>query len=86
VVILDALDDTDVAWPGHQDNLILMNRYRYFASIYHKSDIPSLVELGHDEKGEHSGSLPVALGVLERVHHAFFDGPRTDVREVITEL
>jgi RNA polymerase II C-terminal domain phosphatase-like 3/4 len=47
VVILDALDDTDVAWPGHQDNLILTNRYRYFASIYHKSchDIPSLVEL-----------------------------------------
>ncbi|CAD6241926.1 unnamed protein product [Miscanthus lutarioriparius] len=89
-VILDALDldDTDVAWPGHQDNLILTNRYRYFASTCRKSrfDIPSLAEQGRDEKGEHGGSLGVALGVLERVHHAFFDGPRADVREVITEL
>jgi len=89
-VILDALDldDTDVAWPGHQDNLILTNSYRYFASTCRKSrhDIPSLAEQGRDEKGEHGGSLGVALGVLEPVHHAFFDGPRVDVREVITEL
>ncbi|CAD6249123.1 unnamed protein product [Miscanthus lutarioriparius] len=84
-VILDALDDTDVAWPGHQDNLILTNSYRYFASTCRKSrhDIPSLAELGRDEKGEHGGSLAVALGVLELVHHAFFDGPRADL---ITEL
>ena len=88
-VILDALDDTDVAWPGNQDNLILTNRYRYFASTCRKSrhDIPSLAELRRDEKGEHGGSLAVALGVLKRVHDAFFDGrPHADVREVIAEL
>ncbi|XP_066324609.1 RNA polymerase II C-terminal domain phosphatase-like 4 [Miscanthus floridulus] len=81
------LDDTDGAWPGHQDNLILMDRYHYFASTCRKFgyDIPSLAEQGRDER-EQDCSLAVVLGVLERIHKAFFDGDRADVRDVIREV
>jgi RNA polymerase II C-terminal domain phosphatase-like 3/4 len=67
------LDDTDSAWPGHQDNLILMD-----------IPFPSLAEQSRDER-EQDCSLAVVLGVLERIHKAFFDGDRADVRDVIRD-
>jgi RNA polymerase II C-terminal domain phosphatase-like 3/4 len=81
------LDDTDSAWPGHQDNLILMDRYHYFACTCRKFryNIPSMAEQARDER-EHDGSLAVVLGVLNRIHQAFFDDDRADVREVIAEV
>ncbi|WVZ73284.1 hypothetical protein U9M48_021610 [Paspalum notatum var. saurae] len=42
------LDDTYAAWPEHEDNLILMNRYHYFSSSCRNTNcrINSLAELG----------------------------------------
>lgn len=81
------LDDTDGVWPGYPDNLILMDRYRYFASTCRTFDydIPSLAEQGLEER-EHDGSLAVVLGALQRIHQGFFDGHRADVREVIAKV
>ncbi|XP_034577622.1 RNA polymerase II C-terminal domain phosphatase-like 4 [Setaria viridis] len=85
------LDDSDSAWPGHQENLILMDRYHYFASTCRDFgyDISSMAALNRDER-EHDGSLAVVLGVLKRVHRGFFDsfldGDFPDVREVIREV
>ncbi|KAK3155594.1 hypothetical protein QOZ80_2BG0205270 [Eleusine coracana subsp. coracana] len=81
------LDDSDYVWPDHQDNLILMDRYLYFASACRNlgyGSTLSLAELRRDER-EHDGSLAVVLDVLKRIHHGFFvdDGRRSDVREVI---
>ncbi|KAL6635281.1 hypothetical protein ACP70R_027952 [Stipagrostis hirtigluma subsp. patula] len=82
------LDDSDRVWPEHQDNLILMDRYVYFASTCRNFgySMSSLAELGRDER-EHDGSLAVALDVLRSVHGGFFDsvldGHCSDVREVI---
>ncbi|GJM87129.1 hypothetical protein PR202_ga03053 [Eleusine coracana subsp. coracana] len=81
------LDDSDYVWPDHQDNLILMDRYLYFASACRNlgyGSTLSLAELRRDER-EHDGSLAVVLEVLKRIHHGFFvdDGRRSDVREVI---
>ncbi|CAD6249117.1 unnamed protein product [Miscanthus lutarioriparius] len=72
---------------GHQDNLILMDRYHYFASTCRKFgyDIPSLAEQCRDER-EQDCSLAMVLGVLEHIHKAFFDGDRVDVRDVIREV
>ncbi|WVZ73300.1 hypothetical protein U9M48_021625 [Paspalum notatum var. saurae] len=87
------VDDTDAAWPSHQDNLILIGRYLYFASECRKFDyqIESLAERGLDER-EHDGALAVVLDVLNRVHKGFFDsvhdhdGHCADVRAVIKEV
>ncbi|WVZ73307.1 hypothetical protein U9M48_021631 [Paspalum notatum var. saurae] len=86
------IDDTETVWPWHQDNLILIDRYFYFASGCNKLDYQfnSLAEQGLDEK-EHDGALAVVLSVLGRVHKGFFDsvhdhgGHRADVRAVIRE-
>ncbi|KAF8689829.1 hypothetical protein HU200_041460 [Digitaria exilis] len=91
VVAVVILDDSDLAWPGHQDNLILMDRYHYFASTCRNYgyDISSMAEQNCDER-EHDGSLAVALQVLRRVHQRFFDsvvdGYFPDVRQVIAEV
>ncbi|RLN08871.1 RNA polymerase II C-terminal domain phosphatase-like 4 [Panicum miliaceum] len=82
------LDDSDHVWPDHQENLILMNRYLYFASSCRQFgyDVNSLAELRRDER-EHDGSLAAMLEVLKRVHQGFFDsvldGSCSDVREVM---
>ncbi|WVZ73301.1 hypothetical protein U9M48_021626 [Paspalum notatum var. saurae] len=84
------LDDTDTAWPSvHQDNLILVDRYLYFASAacrrFNHSRLESLVEQGRDE-GEDDGSLAGVLDALRRVHKVFFDGNCSDVRDAIREV
>ncbi|KAF8730118.1 hypothetical protein HU200_017088 [Digitaria exilis] len=88
------LDDTDIVWPEHKDNLILIDRYHYFASTCRNFDynISSMAEQNRDER-EHDGSLAVALQVLTRVHKDFFnlvidrdDGYYPDVREVIKDV
>ncbi|KAF8730182.1 hypothetical protein HU200_017154 [Digitaria exilis] len=91
VVAVVILDDSDRAWPGHQDNLILMDRYHYFASTCRNYgyDTSSMAEQNCDAR-EHDGSLAVALQVLRRVHQLFFDsvvdGYFPDVRQVIAEV
>lgn len=68
------LDDTDYVWPEHQDNLILMDRYIYFASSCRNlgyDSMFSLAEMRRDER-EHDGSLAVVLDVLKRIHQGLF--------------
>ncbi|KAF8781336.1 hypothetical protein HU200_000542 [Digitaria exilis] len=73
------------------DNLILMDRYHYFASTCRNYgyDTSSMAEQNCDAR-EHDGSLAVALQVLRRVHQLFFDsvvdGYFPDVRQVIAEV
>ena len=58
----------------HKDNLILMERYHFFASSCRQFgfNCKSLAELKSDEN-EAEGALAKVLEVLKRVHCTFFD-------------
>ncbi|KAJ4807546.1 C-terminal domain phosphatase-like 4 [Rhynchospora pubera] len=68
------LDDTEHVWHKHKENLILMERYHYFASSVRQfsSGIKSLSEMKKDER-ESDGILATILSVLKRAHEMFFD-------------
>lgn len=84
------LDDTEMVWQKHKDNLILMERYHFFSSSYHQHgfNCKSLSELKSDES-EPDGALSTVLKVLKRIHSMFFDPELgenfagRDVREVL---
>uniref|UniRef100_A0A452Z0Z8 RNA polymerase II C-terminal domain phosphatase-like n=1 Tax=Aegilops tauschii subsp. strangulata TaxID=200361 RepID=A0A452Z0Z8_AEGTS len=84
------LDDTEYVWQKHKENLILMERYHYFAASCRHSG-QSLSELMQDER-ESDGALATILDVLKRIHTIFFDlGVGTalssrDVRPVIKRM
>uniref|UniRef100_A0A452Z142 RNA polymerase II C-terminal domain phosphatase-like n=1 Tax=Aegilops tauschii subsp. strangulata TaxID=200361 RepID=A0A452Z142_AEGTS len=65
------LDDTEYVWQKHKENLILMERYHYFAASCRHSG-QSLSELMQDER-ESDGALATILDVLKRIHTIFFD-------------
>ncbi|KAK1425654.1 hypothetical protein QVD17_21009 [Tagetes erecta] len=68
------LDDSHQVWAKDKANLILMEKYNYFASSY--INLPykykSLSELKYDES-ESEGTLAIVLQVLKRIHNLFFD-------------
>ncbi|XP_058114098.1 RNA polymerase II C-terminal domain phosphatase-like 4 [Magnolia sinica] len=68
------LDDTEIVWQKHKENLILMERYHFFASSSRQFGFNgrSLSELRRDES-EADGVLAAVLKVLKRVHQMFFD-------------
>lgn len=68
------LDDTENVWQKHRENLILMERYNFFASSLRQFGYSgeSLSEMKRDES-ETTGALAVVLKVLRRVHQMFFD-------------
>ncbi|XP_059635564.1 RNA polymerase II C-terminal domain phosphatase-like 4 isoform X2 [Cornus florida] len=84
------LDDTEPVWVKHKDNLILMERYHFFASSCRQFGFnsKSLSELKSDEN-EADGALSTVLKVLKRVHSMFFDPElgdnleNRDVRQVL---
>ncbi|KAE8649005.1 RNA polymerase II C-terminal domain phosphatase-like 4 isoform X1 [Cucumis sativus] len=83
------LDDTENAWTKHKENLILMERYHFFASSCRQFgfNCKSLSELKNDES-ETDGALTTILKVLKQVHHMFFnevsgDLVDRDVRQVL---
>ncbi|KAF7806521.1 RNA polymerase II C-terminal domain phosphatase-like 4 isoform X2 [Senna tora] len=83
------LDDTENAWMKHKDNLILMERYHFFASSCRQFgfNCQSLAESKSDEC-ETDGALANVLNVLKQVHHTFFneleeDLADRDVRQVL---
>ncbi|XP_016579808.2 RNA polymerase II C-terminal domain phosphatase-like 4 [Capsicum annuum] len=84
------LDDTEVVWGKHRENLILMDRYHFFASSCRQFGLKckSLSELKSDEN-EAEGALASVLKVLQRIHSLFFDAERgdnimeRDVRQVL---
>ncbi|KAI3506228.1 hypothetical protein L1887_28584 [Cichorium endivia] len=67
------LDDSESVWE-HKENLILMERYHFFASSCRQfhSRSKSLSELKCDES-DVDGALAIVLKVLKRVHRMFFD-------------
>ncbi|KAK6151454.1 hypothetical protein DH2020_014089 [Rehmannia glutinosa] len=68
------LDDTEAVWGKHKDNLILMERYHFFASSCKQFGLncKSLSQLKSDES-ETEGALPTVLKILQRIHRLFFD-------------
>ncbi|OAY43406.1 RNA polymerase II C-terminal domain phosphatase-like 4 isoform X1 [Manihot esculenta] len=83
------LDDTETAWTKHKGNLILMERYHFFASSCHQFgfNCKSLSELKSDES-DRDGALASVLKVLRKIHHMFFDElvdnlDDRDVRQVL---
>nr|XP_043626483.1 RNA polymerase II C-terminal domain phosphatase-like 4 [Erigeron canadensis] len=68
------LDDTEGVWGKHKDNLILMERYHYFASSCAQFGYTcqSLSELKSDES-EADGALTTILELLKKIHNKFFD-------------
>ncbi|KAK3041809.1 hypothetical protein RJ639_000325 [Escallonia herrerae] len=68
------LDDTEPVWVKHKDNLILMERYNFFASSCRQFgfNCKSLSELKSDES-EADGALATVLEVLKQIHGMFFD-------------
>ncbi|VAH32156.1 unnamed protein product [Triticum turgidum subsp. durum] len=84
---------TPVVWQKHKENLILMERYHYFASSCRQFgfSVKSLSELMQDERGS-DGALATILDVLKRIHTIFFDSAvetalsSRDVRQVIKRV
>ncbi|KAL1563492.1 protein-serine/threonine phosphatase [Salvia divinorum] len=87
------LDDTQVVWKENKENLILMDRYHFFASscknfgFSHKS-----LSLLKTDESETEGALATVLKVLRQVHSLFFDkGCKVniedrDVRQVLKAI
>ncbi|KAH6772337.1 C-terminal domain phosphatase-like 4 [Perilla frutescens var. hirtella] len=73
------LDDTEAVWKEHKDNLILMDRYHFFASSCKNFgfNYSSLSQLRTDES-ETEGALPTVLKILQQIHSLFFDKGRKD--------
>ncbi|CAN4113195.1 unnamed protein product [Withania somnifera] len=73
------LDDTEVVWGKHRENLILMDRYHFFTSSCRQFGLKckSLSEQRSDEN-EAEGALASVLKVLQRIHSLFFDPERED--------
>ncbi|KAK6944365.1 BRCT domain [Dillenia turbinata] len=87
------LDDTENVWQRHRENLILMERYHYFASSCQQYgfNCKSLSELKSDER-ELDGALATILHVLKQVYSMYFDtelgdtiGDR-DVRKILKSI
>ncbi|KAK6127048.1 hypothetical protein DH2020_039209 [Rehmannia glutinosa] len=84
------LDDTEAVWGKHKENLLLMERYHFFASSCKEFGLncKSLSQLKSDES-ETEGALPTVLKILQRIHNLFFDEERQnnledrDVRQVL---
>ncbi|CAN4084447.1 unnamed protein product [Withania somnifera] len=83
------LDDTEVVWGKHRENLILMDRYHFFNSSCRQFGLKckSLSELKSDEN-EAEGALASVLKVLQRIHRLFFVSGgdnlmERDVRQVL---
>ncbi|ESQ42594.1 hypothetical protein EUTSA_v10013455mg [Eutrema salsugineum] len=83
------LDDTENAWPSHKDNLIVIERYHFFASSCRQFEhkYQSLSQLKSDES-EPDGVLATVLKVLKQTHSLFFEdgGGYTSGRDVRTLL
>ncbi|XP_055960524.1 RNA polymerase II C-terminal domain phosphatase-like 4 isoform X3 [Mercurialis annua] len=83
------LDDTENAWTKHKENLILMERYHFFASSCRQFgfECKSLSQIKSDESVS-DGALASILKVLRKIHQMFFDEladnlDGRDVREVL---
>ncbi|KAK8703539.1 hypothetical protein V6N13_047194 [Hibiscus sabdariffa] len=83
------VDDTEKVWTKHKDNMILMERYHFFASSCQQFgfNCKSLSQLKTDESAPY-GALASVLKVLQQIHHIFFneldsDLASRDVRQVL---
>ena len=67
------LDDTEGVWPGHNANLIQVDRYIFFPACVTRFERShkSLLEAETDENAR-KGMLSTALKVLQSVHASVF--------------
>ncbi|CAH9088280.1 unnamed protein product [Cuscuta europaea] len=87
------LDDTEAVWGKHRENLIVVERYHFFASSCKQFgfNCKSLSQRKVDES-EEEGALVTILRILKQIHTIFFDQDRGDnmrkgdVREVLKEV
>ncbi|CAH9136136.1 unnamed protein product [Cuscuta epithymum] len=87
------LDDTEWVWGKHKENLILVERYLFFASSrkQFRYSGESLSQRKVDES-EEEGALITILKILKQIHSIFFGQDRGDnmrkgdVREVLKEV
>ncbi|KAJ3676284.1 hypothetical protein LUZ60_003696 [Juncus effusus] len=86
------LDDTEVVWQKHRDNLIVMERYHYFASSVRQFRAGKSYSERNEDESESDGVLASILNVLKRAHTMFFDPgsgsdlAERDVREVLKSI
>ncbi|XP_047339311.1 RNA polymerase II C-terminal domain phosphatase-like 4 isoform X1 [Impatiens glandulifera] len=67
------LDDTEVVWGKHKENLILMERYHFFASSCRQFGYSSKsLSQQRSDESETDGALASVLKVLKRIHGLFF--------------
>ncbi|KAL5712940.1 protein-serine/threonine phosphatase [Ranunculus cassubicifolius] len=86
------VDDTESVWDKHAANLILIEKYNYFAAASSKgsasrTNAPSYSESFQDES-ETDGELALILSILTRAHQMFFDDHTMgrDVRNVLKSI
>ncbi|CAI5526150.1 unnamed protein product [Closterium sp. Naga37s-1] len=85
------LDDSEVVWPKHRHNLLLVERYHFFASSRQHFLLPgpSLLE-SHVDEADEGGLLDALWTPLSRTHQRFFqqvDQGRqsADVRQILAQ-
>ncbi|XP_071739372.1 uncharacterized protein [Rutidosis leptorrhynchoides] len=80
------IDDTEGVWVKHKENLILIERYLFFASSCKQFGYKckSLSELKSDES-KVDGSLATVLQVLKKIHKKFFD-PELDENIAVRDV
>ncbi|CAI5524484.1 unnamed protein product [Closterium sp. Naga37s-1] len=85
------LDDSEVVWPKHRHNLLLVERYHFFASSRQHFLLPgpSLLE-SHVDEADEGGLLDALWTPLSRTHQWFFqqvDQGRqsADVRQILAQ-
>ncbi|KAK2969286.1 hypothetical protein RJ640_030827 [Escallonia rubra] len=73
------LDDTQTVWRKQKENLMVIEKYMFFAPNCPKmrNNYKSLSETKSDE-GEADGALAVALQDLKQIHSLFFDPEHED--------
>ncbi|CAH9057087.1 unnamed protein product [Cuscuta epithymum] len=87
------LDDTEAVWGKHRENLIVVERYHFFASSCKQFgfNCESHSQRKVDES-EEEGALVTILKILKQIHTIFFDQDqgdnmrKGDVREVLKEV
>ncbi|XP_072995592.1 RNA polymerase II C-terminal domain phosphatase-like 4 isoform X2 [Typha latifolia] len=87
------LDDTEFVWHRHKENLILMDRYHFFASSCRQFGFNTIsLSVARKDERESDGALATILNVLKRIHQMFFDPDletdlsSRDVRQVIKKI
>ncbi|KAJ3676471.1 hypothetical protein LUZ60_003883 [Juncus effusus] len=90
--VIIILDDSESVWQKHRDNLIVMEKYHYFASSMREFGPGKSYSERNEDESESDGALASILNVLKRAHSLFFDPgsgsnfSERDARQVLQSL